>query len=147
MIPTLRNFIFQDMWLKLFSLALAVLIWFTVNFATKNDVPGASLSPLTPKDERTFHNVPVVLMCSAEEVRAFKVYPKEVEVTVEGESKILQKLDGKELRAVANLTGIGAAENLHMKVEVSTPPGVSRVRVEPQEVQITCPPKNLSQNQ
>src|SRR5215831_13542916 len=119
MIPTLRNFIFQDMWLKLFSLALAVLIWFTVNFATKNDVPGASLSPLAPKEERTFHNVPVLLMCSAEEVRAFKVYPKEVEVTFEGESKILQKLDGKDLRAMANLTGIGAAESLHMKVEVS----------------------------
>ena len=30
MIAFLRNLFFKDFWLKLFSLALAVLIWFTV---------------------------------------------------------------------------------------------------------------------
>jgi len=140
MIPTLRNLIFQDLWLKLFSLALAVLIWLTVNFATKNDVaPGASLS-LSPREQRTFHNVPVLMMCSAEEGRSFKINPKEVDVTVEGEGKIVQKLQKGDLRVVANLTSIGAAENLYMRVDVSTPGGVTRVRAEPQEVQITSPP-------
>src|SRR5690242_14267877 len=128
MIPTLRNWIFQDLWLKLFSLALAVLIWLTVNFATKNDVaPGRSL-PFSPREQRTFHNVPVLLMCAADEVRGFKVNPKEVDVTVEGDAKVMQKLQDRELHVVANLTGISAAEDLHMKVEVSTPAGVNRVR-------------------
>ena len=142
MIPTLRNWIFQDLWLKLFSLALAVLIWLTVNFATKNDVAPGSTLPFSPREQRTFHNVPVLLMCAADEVRGFKVNPKEVDVTVEGDAKVMQKLQDRELHVVANLTGIGAAEDLHMKVEVSTPTGVKRVRVDPQEVQITCPPKN-----
>jgi len=144
MIPTLRNLLLQDIWLKLFSLALAVLIWLTVNFATKNDGgPGPSLS-LAHREQRTFHNVPVLLMCAAEEVRGFKVNPKEVEVTVEAEGKVLQKLQKGDLRVVANLTGIGAAEDLHMRVDVSTPAGVTRVRVDPQEVQITCPPNNAN---
>jgi YbbR domain-containing protein len=83
-------------------------------------------------------------MCAAEEVRGFKVNPKEVEVTVEAEGKVLQKLQKGDLRVVANLTGIGAAEDLHMRVDVSTPAGVTRVRVDPQEVQITCPPNNAN---
>ena len=35
MIAFLRNLLLEDFWLKLFSLALAVLIWFTVTFVSQ----------------------------------------------------------------------------------------------------------------
>ncbi len=38
MIEFLRNLILEDFWLKLFSLALAVLIWLTVTFASQKEV-------------------------------------------------------------------------------------------------------------
>ncbi len=142
MIPTLRNLIFQDLWLKLFSLALAILIWFTVNFSTKNDfLPVASLS-LSPRQQRTFPNLPVLVVCTAEDVRSFRVTPKEVQVTLEADAKTLQRLQEKEIRVLVDLTGIGAAHDLHKRIEVSAPAGVTHVRVDPEEVQITFPPNS-----
>jgi YbbR domain-containing protein len=141
MIPTLRNLILQDMWLKLFSFALAILIWFTVNFTTKNEVmPRAALS-LSPREQRVFPHLPVLIMCAAEDVRSFRVMPKEVQVTLEGEAKVLQKLKENEIRVLVDLTGIEAAQDLRKRVEVSAPAGVRHMRVEPEEVQIVFPPK------
>ena len=41
MIDFLRNLVVKDFWLKLFSLALAVLVWKFVNEAVKKQVPPA----------------------------------------------------------------------------------------------------------
>jgi YbbR domain-containing protein len=142
MIPTLRKLIFQDLWLKLFSFALAVLIWFTVNYATKSDVsPVASLS-LAPREHRTFRQVPVLVMCPAEELRGFVIAPKVVEVTVEGDPGLLQKLQEREIRVVVDLTGIVSAQDLRKRIEVSTPTSVKPVKVDPEEVQVIFPPKS-----
>jgi YbbR domain-containing protein len=142
MIPTLRKLVFEDFWLKLFSFALAVLIWLTVNYATKSDVsPIASLS-LAPREQRTFHNLPVLVMCPADELRVLVVSPKVVEVTVEGETGLLQKLQERDIHVVLDLTGIGSAQDLSKRVEVSTPAGVTRIRVDPEEVRILFPSKS-----
>jgi len=142
MIPTVRKVILQDLWLKLFSFALAVLIWFTVNFATKSDVsPVPSLS-LAPREQRTFRQLPVLVQCPADELRGFVITPKEVDVIVEGDVSLLQKLQEKEIHVVLDLTGIGSAKDLHKRVEVSTPAGVTRIRIEPEEVQVVFPAKS-----
>jgi YbbR domain-containing protein len=142
MIPTLRKLVLQDLWLKLFSFALAVLIWFTVNFATKSDVsPVASLS-LAPREQRTFRELPVLVMCPAADLRGFVVTPKTVEVTVEGDANLLQKLQEKEIHVVLDLTGIGSAQDLRKRIDVSTPAGVKAVRADPEEVQVAFPPKS-----
>jgi|SRR3974390_1207868 YbbR domain-containing protein len=142
MIPSLRKLIFQDLWLKLFSFALAVLIWFTVNFATKSDFsPVASLS-LAPREQRTFHELPVLVMCPAGELRGFVVTPKSVEVTVEGDASLLQKLQEKEIHVAVDLTGINSAQELRKRIEVAAPAGVKPVRVAPEEVQVVFPPKS-----
>ena len=138
MIPTLRQLALEDLWLKLFSFALAVLIWFTVNFATKSDVGPGSLS-LAPREQRVLRDLPVLVMCPADELRGFVVTPRTVAVTVEGDANQLQKLQEKEVHVVVDLTGIGSAKELHKRVEVSTPAGIGRVHVEPEQVQILFP--------
>jgi len=142
MIPTLRKLVFQDLWLKLFSFALAVLIWFTVDFATKSgDSHSVSLS-LAPREQRTFHELPVLVMCPADELRGFIVSPKAVEVTVEGEANLIQKLQEKEIHVIVDLGGINSAQELSKRIEVSTPPGIKPFRVTPEVVQISFPPKS-----
>ncbi len=141
MITFIRDLLFKDFWLKLFSLALAVLIWFTVSFAIKREVsplPSLQIS----SGERTFFNLPVVVMSSAADVRNFRVNPKEVEVTVQGDSKSLNKLQSKEIHVLIDLTDIEPVGDLHKRIEVSTPPGVTHVRVYPQDVQVIFPPKS-----
>jgi hypothetical protein len=131
MIKFLRHLFLEDFLLKLFSLALAVVVWLIVTFASQK---GAGTTP------RVFYNLPVTVLSSAEDVRNFKVNPNEVIVTVQGDAKTLQNLQSKDIRAMVDLTGVAAARELHKRVEVSAPAGVTCLRVAPEEVQVIFPP-------
>jgi len=139
MIAFLRHLIFHDFLLKVFSLALAVLIWLTIHFASQKE--GSPVTPLTlTTTQRTFPKLPVMVIFAAEDVRTSKVKPSEVEVTVQGEAKVLENLQGKDIRVMVDLTGIEAAR-LRKRIEVSPPAGVTLVRVTPPEVDVIIPPK------
>ena len=140
MITFLRELVFHDFWLKLFSLALAVLIWLTVAFAIKKE--GSPVVALTvPLQEMAFSNLPVIVMSSAQDVRSFKVSPDQVEVTVQGETKTLRGIQAKDIRVIVDLTDIEAAQALKKRMDVSMPAGISLVRVVPSEVQVVFPPR------
>ena len=138
MIGMLRNLVAQDFWLKLFSLLLATLTWLAVNFLLRESSP---LAPLVPTDVRTFLNLPVTVMSSAEEVRDFKVSPNQVSVTVQGEARLMQSLQPKDVRVLVDLSGVRASGQLRRQIEVSTPPGISYVQVVPPQVDVLYPPK------
>jgi YbbR domain-containing protein len=142
MTSSLKDLILKDIWLKLFSLALATLIWFTVNIAIQNQVSPVAALPLIKPDRRTFSNLPVVVMSSAQDARSATVNPKEVDVTVEGDAKVLKSLYNRDIRVLVDLTGIEAAHDMRKRVEVSTPSGVTHVTVDPPEVQVIFPPKS-----
>lgn len=140
MIDFLRKLFFHDIWLKLFSLTLAVLIYLTVSFAIQREV--SPVTPLAmPPSERVFYSVPVLVMSSAEDVREFRVNPKEVEVTVQGDGRALKTLQAKDIRPIVDLTGIQTARYLQKTIEVATPAGVTHSRVSPAEVQVVFPNK------
>jgi YbbR domain-containing protein len=140
MIDFLRNAILRDVWLKLFSLALAVLIWLTVTFVSQKG--GSPLRSLNPSiAERTLPGVPVLIVSSAENVRDFRVSPKEVTVTVRGDKRSLDALRYRDVRAMVDLTGIESARELRKRIEVSTPAGITYLQVKPQEVEIIFPDK------
>jgi YbbR domain-containing protein len=132
MITLLRHLVLDDFWLKLFSLALAVLIWVTVTFVSQKDA-GIEQRVLSKK-------LPVTILASAEDVHNFRVSPSEVAVTVQGNPRILQNLQINDIRAIVDLTGVGAARDLRKRIEVSVPAGISQVRVMPEEVQVIFPP-------
>ena len=142
MIAFLRDLLFKDFWLKLFSLVLAVLIWFTVWFALHKEGTPMPTFALGQTEQHTFSSSPVIILSSAEDVRSFKVNPKEVEITVQGESKLVRNLQSREVRALVDLTGLRAAQGTHKHIEVSTPPGVALVRVYPPEVEVLFPARN-----
>ena len=141
MINCLRNLLFYDFWLKLVSLALAVLIWFTVSFAIqKNESPLGTIS--LNNRERVFSNLPVLVVSGAADGKNFRVNPSEVEVTVRGDFRILRTLQPKDIRALVDLSGIEQARDLRKKLDVSTPPYVTLVDVFPREVEIITPPRS-----
>jgi len=129
----LRNLVLEDFWLKLFSLMLAVLLWLTVTVARRKDT-GAD-QPVPPK-----MLLPVTILASAEDVHNFRVSPGEVLVTLQGNPKTLQNLQTNDIRAFVDLTGVAAARDLHKRIEVSVPAGVTALRVKPEEVQVIFPP-------
>jgi YbbR domain-containing protein len=139
MIKFLRHLVVDDFLLKLFSLALALLFWLTVSFAIQQR-EGSVRPPLALTAEvRTFFNLPVLVMSSAADVRHFKVSPNQIEVTVQGDPRLLQKLQSKDIHVTVDLTGIESAQSLRKRIEVSTPAGVTHVAVLPPEVQVLIP--------
>ena len=141
MIRFLRQVFVHDFWLKLFSLLLAVLIWLTASLAIQKEGSPAIPLSLAP-EERTFSNLPVLVIASAQDVRNFKVAPSTVEVTVRGDAKTIRALGAGELRARVDLTGVETARELKARIEVAVPAGAALVRVEPAEVQVIFPPKS-----
>jgi YbbR domain-containing protein len=142
MIPWLQNLVLKDFWLKLFSFALAALIWFTVHLAIKNDIsPVASLS-LGPTEQKTLRDLPIAVLSSAQQVQGFTVNPKTADVVVQGDPASLKNLHKQDVRVLVDLSYGNALSDSRKRIEVSTPPGITFVRAEPAEVQIVINPKN-----
>ena len=134
-----REFFIKDFGWKLFSLALAVVIWVTVSTVSRQGNGSVKISG--PVKERVFANLPVVIMSSASDVREFKVSPGVIAVTVSGRPEVLDALTEKEIRATVDLTEIESATDLRKRVDVSTPPGVMFVGSSPSVVEVVIPAK------
>ena len=127
----------KDFWWKLFSLVLAVVIWVTVYKIREEPVVPAAVTgvPLT------YGSLPVLVFSAASDVRDFRVQPATVSVKVSGPADVMAVLQANQIHPVVDLTDITGKRNLKRRVEVSTPPGVTLVSVEPAEVGIVFPPQ------
>jgi YbbR domain-containing protein len=127
----------KDFWWKLFSLVLAVVIWLTVYKIREEPVVPASVAgvPLT------YGSLPVLVVSAASDVRDFRVLPGTVAVKVSGPAEVMAVLQANQIHPVVDLTDIASARNLKRRVEISMPPGVTLVSVEPAEVGVVFPPK------
>jgi YbbR domain-containing protein len=128
MIALLRHLFFDDIWLKLFSLALAILIWITLAVASQREVATT---------QRVFSNLPVNVMSATADARSFKVAPTLVDVTVQGEARRIENLKSGDIRVMVDLTGLEAAHDLGTRLEVAPPAGVTLLRISPPEVLVT----------
>ena len=142
MIDFLQNLIVKDFWLKLFSFALASLVWIIVNIAIKKDIsPGTTLS-LTPTEQIVLHELPIVVVSAAEDAHGYSINPKSADVTLQGDPASVRNVRREEVRVLVDLTQPTTTPESHRRLEVSAPAGVSRVRVEPEEVQVNSITKN-----
>jgi hypothetical protein len=74
----------------------------------------------------------------------FRVLPGTVSVTVGGPPDTMATLQADQIRAVVDLTDIASARDLRLRVDVSTPPGVTLLGVDPPRVGVILPPKALN---
>ncbi len=141
----LRDLIFKDFWLKLFSLALAILIRLTVSLAIEKEVtPIPNLAFQNAR--RTFFALPISILSSAQDVHSFRVDPSEVEVMVEGDAQRLERLQAKDIRVIVDLTGVESGADLRKRVDISAPVGVTPVRIDPEQVRVIAPSKSSGPN-
>jgi YbbR domain-containing protein len=140
MIVFVRNLVVKDFWLKLFSLALAILIWLTVQFSISKEVsPWSALIGRTA--DETVMTIPVRVPSA--DARAITVEPSEVQVTLRGDPKSLKNLRLEDVRAHVDLAGVEMADGLRRPVEVFLPAGIAYTRLDPDEVEVRVAPKNL----
>jgi hypothetical protein len=135
-----RDWLIKDFGWKLFSLVLAVAIWLTVHKILEESAPPPPVVPPQPV-AMTFTNLPVLIVSAAADVREFHVTPNAVTVTVSGQPEIMAALRAGQVHALVDLTDIEAARDLHRRVDISMPTGVTLVNVEPPEVNVVIPPQ------
>ena len=112
-------------------------IWLTVHKIYEE--PGAASGPAVG-DTVTFGNLPVLVVSAASDVRDFRVAPATVAVKVSGAPEVMADLQANQIHAVVDLTDVQSARDLRRRVDVSTPPGVTLVSVDPTKVGVIVPP-------
>jgi len=135
MIVFARNLVVKDFWLKLFSLALAILIWITVYLSTNGETSNSPLLALIgrPPDE-TVLTVPVHLPTGT--AQQFTSDPVDIKLTLRGAPQALKALQTQDVQAVVDVTGVESANGLVRPVEIILPKGISYTRLEPETVEV-----------
>jgi YbbR domain-containing protein len=132
-----RSFIRHNFWLKLFSLMLATLIWFTVVYWRDNDFrlsQAFSSSPLAP---RVFSRLPLSVLTRPGDGKVYRLFPAEVTVTVAGDQAVLDDLVKKDIRAYVDLSNVGHLDVSSQLVKLHIPlSGVIPVKVVPPVVRV-----------
>ncbi len=134
MIVFTRNLVVKDFWLKLFSLALAVLIWLTVRSISGEGTSSPWLALIGRPSDETVLSVPVHLPSGT--TQKFSALPAEVQVTLRGDRQLLKTLTAQNIRAEVDLTGIESANGLLRPVEIILPKGIFYTRLDPDEVEV-----------
>lgn len=128
----LRDLILKNLGWKVLSIGLAVAIWLTVRAAI-DERGGASV--------RTFDEIPVQIVSSTTDVRAFHVDPQKVSITVQGPSQMMNVLTDREIHAFVDVTSADTSQNFNRPLRIATPPGITLMRAEPADVTVIVPPK------
>ena|ERR1700722_5588741 len=131
-----REWLTEDFNWKLFSVVLAVVVWLTVHKI--RDEPGAPGLLAVPN---TFSNVPVLAVSATADVHDAHVAPNAISITISGAPDLIAVLQTNQLHAIVNLTGIDSAHDLKRHVDVTLPPGVTLLNVDPPEVTVAIPAK------
>jgi YbbR-like protein. len=130
-----REYVLNNLWLKCFSLFLAMLMWFSVRFYAKQDIRVAR-NPLSLFSRLEFVRVPVRLIPSMESAGSWKLVPDHVDVTVSGDKSILNNLTARDILAFVNLDSVVTTGVSSNEVHVYTPPGTDVIEVVPSLVRI-----------
>lgn len=134
---SLRDIVTRDFGWKLFSLVLAVVVWFIIHAISEGF--SAGFNPLHRAATRTLERVPVDIVFTAAEARRIEIQPKQVQIIVSGRAEVVNFLDEQEVRATVDLRGIEAAQNLRKRVIASAPIGVTVLGIFPREVEVVVP--------
>jgi len=133
----MRDLFIKDWGWKLFSLLLAVIIWFTVHRILQESVQasGASGSNLV-----TYGNLPVDVTSAKADVREYRPLQSTVTVTVSGPAEAIGKLQANQIHAIVNLSDLESVNDTKQRVEVSVPAGITVISIKPESIGVIAPP-------
>jgi YbbR domain-containing protein len=126
-----RNLLTRNFGWKLLSLALAIVIWVTIK----------TVSAEQGQAEKMYVNLPIQVVSGTADVRACTLEPNQAQVTLKGKSDLINSLNEREIHVLVDVTSADLTHSFRQRVAVTIPNGLSVVRIEPTEIQITPPPK------
>jgi YbbR domain-containing protein len=130
---SLRRLIQENFGLKLFSLVLAVLIWFFIKY--EGDV-AFGRTPFTNFVSEDYSRIPIFVLTQPGDARVFKISPEMVDITVTAESAVLRRFYRRDFKVYLDLTNIRDGEPPSQELRVHVPPGVTVLNVLPRAVTV-----------
>ncbi|PYM17053.1 MAG: hypothetical protein DME18_00030 [Verrucomicrobia bacterium] len=127
---SLRDRILNHFGWKLASAVVATLIWITIDYNIQNSFK----LPEMHASGSVTRRLSVLVIRPPSDMRGLLITPGEVDVTVRGESWVLNSLNVSDVQVFVNLTEVNDAKTFRKRVVVNTPPNVAVVKVEPEEV-------------
>ncbi len=131
-----RDVLLHNLWWKLISLSLAILVWFGARLIMNRDIQPAR-NPLEPEGYRLFDAVPVRILEPAGTNRPpLDVAPTAVSLQVQGGLRTIERLVLPDVLVYVDFTRAFPTGRVDERVEVRLPPGVKLVSVVPGTVAI-----------
>jgi YbbR domain-containing protein len=124
----------HNFWLKVFSLGLATMIWVTIHIGIARDF--SLTNPNLTHPSRQFVTLPVSIVTQPGDARAFKVTPKEITATIDGEEPILRRMSAKDIKVYVDLTDLHAKGVTNGELRADAPRDVTIVGLTPAAVSI-----------
>ncbi len=131
---SIRSFIQHNFWLKIFSVTLALLIWFVIHFAIEKNfriMPHSS-----GESAQATMRLPVRVLTQPGDSRALRVEPAEVRVAIAGQPALLRDLSPRDISAFVDLARSRNIKETNQVIRLDLPPGVSAVSIEPRTVNV-----------
>jgi YbbR domain-containing protein len=124
----------HNFWLKVFSLGLATMIWVTVHIGIARDF--SLTNPNLTHPSRKYVTLPVSIITQPGDGRVFKVTPKQILTTLDGEDPILRRMSAKEIKVYVDLTELKAKGTTNYELRADAPKDVTVVSLTPAAVTI-----------
>lgn len=138
-----RDVLLHNLWWKLISLSLAILVWFGARLIMSRDIQPAR-NPLEPEGYRLFDAVPVrILEPAGARHPPLEVAPTAVSLQVQGGLRTIERLVLPDVLVYVDVSKTFPTGRVDERVEVRLPPGVKLVSVVPGTVTLApaAPPE------
>lgn len=131
-----RELIFDNLWLKIFSVLLAMLIWFAADTQLA-EKPTMSAAFPGNAAQASFVDRPVLVLTLPTDRRLFRVDPPTVSVTVSGSAPLVQELTESKVGVFVQAPATNVMSE-PMTVQVNVPRGLTVVQTRPEAAVVTA---------
>ena len=127
---SLRSLILQNLWLKLFSIAMATVIWLAIHYSIHDELN------MNQTLRSEYIRVPVSVKTALGDKRVFRITPDEVVVTAVGKDDALLRATRKDIRVNLDLTDFNATESTFRELTADAPPDIKVLAISPPSVEV-----------
>jgi hypothetical protein len=127
---SLRSLILHNFWLKLFSIAMATVIWLAIHYSIHDELN------MNQSLRSEYIRVPISIKTALGDKRVFRVTPDEVVVTAVGMDEALLRATRKDIRVNLDLTEFNAAGSIIKELTAEAPPDIKVLAISPASVEV-----------
>jgi hypothetical protein len=127
---SLRHLILHNLWLKLFSIAMATVIWLAIHYSIHDELN------INPSLRSEYIRVPVSVQTTLGDKRVFRITPDEVVVTAVGEDDALLRATRKDIRVNLDLTDFNPTESATKELKANAPADIKVLAISPSSVEV-----------